>query len=242
MAIAIVPAAGIGARFGKGRNKTFYTLLGKPVVIWPLETLQEIKEITEIIPVVREGDMKLMAEYIEKYNIKKIKKVVAGGRERQDSVYNGIREADSEIPLILIHDGVRPFIEKTIIKSALRELLSSPPRDCPKISCDGIAVGVPVKDTIKETASLDNKEIFAVRTLDRNMLWAIQTPQIFYADSIRDAHEKAAAEKFYATDDAALIERYGGKVKLVMGSYRNIKITTPEDIYIAEGLMRMQDT
>jgi 2-C-methyl-D-erythritol 4-phosphate cytidylyltransferase len=134
---------------------------------------------------------------------------------------------------VLIHDGVRPLIEADLIRKSMSELKD----------CEGVVVGVPVKDTIKEVhgSSLmahGKEEVVVKNTLNRNVLWAIQTPQVFPFEKIKDAYARAAADRYYATDDAALIERYGGKVKIIMGSYRNIKITTPEDIDIAEALLK----
>ncbi len=224
--VAIVPAAGLGKRFGEEKNKPFYPLLKKPLIIWTLETLQGIEEIAEIIPVLKEDDLIVCGDLVEQYNITKVKRIVPGGQERQDSVYNALKILDDKTSVVLIHDGVRPLIEAGLIRKSLSELKD----------CEGVVVGVPVKDTIKEVESQDG--LIVNKTLNRNILWAIQTPQVFFFEKIRDAYGKATVDKYYATDDAALIERYGGKVKVIMGSYRNIKITTPEDIDIAEALMK----
>lgn len=243
--VAIVPAAGLGKRFGEGKNKPFHPLLGKPLIIWTLQTLQGIDEIAEIIPVLKEDDLIVCGDLVEKYNITKAKRIVPGGQERQDSVYNALKVIDDKTSVVLIHDGVRPLIEADLIRKSLSELKD----------CEGVVVGVPVKDTIKEArrpsrgdcpritgesvdSGLSPEKLLVEKTLNRNVLWAIQTPQVFFFEKIRDAYIKATADKYYATDDAALIERYGGKVKIIMGSYRNIKITTPEDIDIAKALMK----
>jgi 2-C-methyl-D-erythritol 4-phosphate cytidylyltransferase len=237
--VAIVPAAGLGKRFGEEKNKPFYPLAGKPLIIWALEMLQGIDEIAEIIPVLKEDDLIVCGDLVEQYNITKVRRIVPGGRERQDSVCNALKILDNKTSVVLIHDGARPLIEADIIRKSLHEL-----RDC-----DGVVVGVPVKDTIKEVRrqstedraqSTEDKQdggIIVEKTLNRNLLWAIQTPQVFYFEKIRDAYIKATADRYYATDDAALVEHYRGKVKIIMGSYRNIKITTPEDIDIAETLI-----
>ncbi|MDI6728443.1 MAG: 2-C-methyl-D-erythritol 4-phosphate cytidylyltransferase [Thermodesulfovibrionales bacterium] len=224
--VAIVPAAGLGKRFGEEKNKPFYPLLKKPLIIWTLETLQGIEEIAEIIPVLKEDDLIVCGDLVEQYNITKVKRIVPGGQERQDSVYNALKILDDKTSVVLIHDGVRPLVEAGLIRKSLSELKD----------CEGVVVGVPVKDTIKEVESQDG--LIVNKTLNRNILWAIQTPQVFFFEKIRDAYGKATVDKYYATDDSALIERYGGKVKVIMGSYRNIKITTPEDIDIAEALMK----
>jgi 2-C-methyl-D-erythritol 4-phosphate cytidylyltransferase len=233
---AIVPAAGLGRRFGPGANKPFEILDGKPLIVWSLETLGSLEEIEEIIPVLREGDREKALEIFEQYELSKIKKIAPGGKERQDSVYNGLKLIQGEDCIVLIHDGARPFIEKNLIEKAIRELLipHSPPvttggKGGSKVYYDGIIPGVPVRDTIKEAEG----EIIK-RTLKRDSLWAIQTPQFFHYRTIFSAYEKAVKERFYSTDDAALVEEYGGKIRVIMGSYRNIKITTPEDLIAAE--------
>ncbi len=223
--IAIVPSAGMGKRFGEGRNKTFAALGGRPLVLWPLETLNSMPEVKEIIPVIKEADMEYTLDLLEKSAIPKVKRIAPGGKERQDSVYHGLNLVDDRKCIVLVHDGARPLIEPSVISSAARQLKD----------CDGVVVGVPVKDTIKE--AVDGE---VTRTLNREKLWAVQTPQIFHFETIYGAYSKAAKESFYSTDDSALVEKYGGKVKVVMGSYMNIKVTTPEDLMIAELFLGMR--
>jgi 2-C-methyl-D-erythritol 4-phosphate cytidylyltransferase len=230
---AIVPSAGLGKRFGPDTNKPFQILDGKPLVVWSLETLESVDEIEEIIPILKEGDREKASEVIGKYKLSKVKKMAAGGKERQDSVYNGLKLVENGTGIILIHDGARPFIDKALIQDALRQML-----DILKHGedCDGVVLGVPVKDTIKEV-----KKGIVKKTLRRDSLWAIQTPQVFLYSSLAKAFEKAIREGFYSTDDAALVEKYGGKVRVIMGSYRNIKITTLEDLTVAEYFLRESD-
>lgn len=223
--VAIVPAAGVGRRFGDGTNKPFETLGDKPLMLWAVETLGSLSEIKEIIPVVKEDHMESAAELFELYSVQKIKRIAPGGRERQDSVFHGLNLVEDKKSVVLVHDGVRPLIEPHIVRYALRELKD----------CDGVVVGVPVKDTIKEVTDGVVK-----KTLRRDVLWAVQTPQIFRYETIRDAYERAVADSFSSTDESALVERYGGKVKVVMGSYTNIKITTPGDLLIAEQFLKMR--
>jgi 2-C-methyl-D-erythritol 4-phosphate cytidylyltransferase len=240
--VAIVPSAGMGKRFGYEKNKPFHLLHGIPLFIWPLKALAAIPEIEEIIPVVKEQDLMTAAELIEDYQISKIKRIAPGGKERQDSVYNAIKILDESAAVVLIHDGARPLIDADLIRRVLVGLQD----------CDGAVAAVPAKDTIKEakrqktedrrqktedSKQQSEEDIIVERTLNRSLLWAVQTPQAFHFNKIREVYEKAMADKYYATDDAALIERYGGTVKIVMGSYRNIKITTLEDIDIAETLL-----
>jgi len=227
--IAIVPAAGLGTRLGSDTNKPFQILGGKPLVVWALETLESVDEIEEIIPVLKKEDVDMGIKVFRSYNISKAKRVAKGGKERQDSVYNGLKLIEDKTCIILIHDGVRPFIEKSLIKKSIRDMVESL-KD--KKGCDGVVLGVPVKDTIKEAESGIIK-----RTMKRDSMWAIQTPQVFPYIKISTAYEKSVKEGYYSTDDAALMERYGDKIKVIMGSYRNIKITTPDDLIFAEYLL-----
>ncbi|MCL4492248.1 MAG: 2-C-methyl-D-erythritol 4-phosphate cytidylyltransferase [Nitrospirae bacterium] len=237
--VAIVPAAGIGKRFGHAKNKLLYELAGKPLIIWALELLQSVAEIDEIVPVLKGDDLKAGIALIESYSMPKVKRIVPGGKERQDSVYNGIKILDDSTSIVVIHDGARPFADKDLIRTAIEELKGY----------DGVVTGVPVKDTIKEckvrsapggaaSAHEHASELLVKKTLDRSVLWAVQTPQVFKFQKLKAAHKKARSEGYYATDDAALIEKYGGSIKIIGGSYGNIKITTPEDIAIAEAILK----
>jgi 2-C-methyl-D-erythritol 4-phosphate cytidylyltransferase len=223
--IAVVPSAGIGKRFGGKTRKTFITLCGKPLLLWALETLNGMQEVREIIPVIKEDDMEYALELFEQHRIPKIKRIAPGGEERQDSVYHGLNLIDDRECIVLVHDGVRPLIEPSVISAAARQLKG----------CDGVVVSVPVKDTIKEAVEGEVRQ-----TLSRERLWAAQTPQIFPCETIRDAYRRAMKESFYSTDDSALVERYGGRIRVVMGSYKNIKVTTPEDLRIAELFLGMR--
>jgi 2-C-methyl-D-erythritol 4-phosphate cytidylyltransferase len=227
--IAIVPAAGLGKRFGSGTNKAFRTLRGKPLVIWSLQTLEAVSDIVEIIPVLKVEEMEQGRMLFEEYGLKKIKRIAAGGRERQDSVYNGLKLIEDKNCLVLIHDGVRPLIEKKLIEDAINESSASSAED----GIDGVILGVPLKDTIKEAV-----DGMITGTLKRASLWAVQTPQVFPYDKILAAYDRAMKEEFYSTDDSALVEHLGGKIKIVAGSYSNIKVTTPEDMDIAEALLK----
>lgn len=221
--IAIVPGAGLGKRFGPDTNKPFHVLLGKPLIVWTLEVFESMDEIHEVIPVLKEPDMETGIEMFERYGLSKVKRIAPGGKERQDSVYNALKLTKDSDDLILIHDGARPLIDSGIVRTALQNISGF----------DGVVVGVPVKDTIKEVA-----DSIVKRTLKRETLWAIQTPQVFIQKTLVKAYREAMEEKFYSTDDAALLERSGGKVKIIMGSYSNIKVTTPEDIPLAEYLLK----
>lgn len=234
--VAIVPAAGLGKRFGPGTNKPLQTLGGKELLVWSLEALSAVADIAEIIPVLKAEDMGHGKTIFDEYSLSKIKRIAPGGRERQDSVFNGLQLIEDKNSVVLIHDGVRPLIEKNLIEAALKELFESSGSPVSKRGDekgpDGIVLGVPLKDTIKEA-----EDGIITKTLRRGSLWAIQTPQIFPYKIISSAYSKAMKEEFYSTDDSALVERYGGRIKVVMGSYRNIKITTPDDLVYAEFLI-----
>jgi 2-C-methyl-D-erythritol 4-phosphate cytidylyltransferase len=175
--------------------------------------------------------MEIGQRLLEEEGFPKIRRIAAGGKERQDSVYNGLKQIEDKKSIVLIHDGVRPLISPRLVEDLIKQMSDAIRK---KEKCDGIIPGVPVKDTIKET-----EDGFVRKTLKRGSLWAVQTPQAFPCKKILKAYEEAAKEGYYATDDAALIERYGGTVKVIMGSYANIKITTPEDLCIAEALLKM---
>lgn len=223
--VAIIPSAGLGKRFGAGRNKPFETLGNKPVLIWALEALEMMAEIFEIIPVLKESDIQAGAELFKHYKITKVKRIAPGGKERQDSIFNGLHFIKDTGSVVLIHDGARPFLEPKTVRKALGALSGY----------DGIVIGVPPKDTIKEIEGQLIRQ-----TLKRDTLMAIQTPQIFFYQPLLAAYEKAMKESFYATDDAALVERNGGRIGVVKGEYTNIKITTPEDLVIAEAFLKMR--
>lgn len=236
MVTAIIPAAGSGLRFGLKENKTFYPLKDKPLLLWPLQTLETLQEIVDIILVVRSEDIAKTSELVDKYGIKKAKKIITGGKERQDSVFNGLKSIEKNTKFVLIHDGVRPFIDSELVRSMISHMLQH------QSVIDGIITGVPVKDTIKivEGRGLSDVSngLFVKETLKRDLLWAIHTPQVFLTDKILRAYEKALKDSLYCTDDSALLENYGGKIKLLLGSYKNIKITTIDDIKIAEAFLR----
>ncbi|HHW57970.1 MAG TPA: 2-C-methyl-D-erythritol 4-phosphate cytidylyltransferase [Clostridia bacterium] len=224
-ASAVVVAAGRGIRMGQTVNKVYLPIAGKPVLYYSLKVFNEIEWIKEIVVVVSKEEMEYCQEnVIKKYYFQKAIKLVEGGDERQYSVYNGIMNTGEDCEIISIHDGARPLIDKKIVLKLLKEAYLH----------KAAAVGVPVKDTIKV---VDEKN-FITDTPDRKYLWAIQTPQVFERDLIIKAHKRAIEEGFLGTDDTVLVERIGYKVKMVEGDYRNIKITTPEDLIVAEAFLK----
>ncbi len=222
---AVIAAGGQGKRMNSNVSKQFLTIKGHPILYYTLNKFEKMKILNEIILVVPPADVKYTKEQIiKKYGFKKTR-IVEGGKERQDSVYNGLKALPKDADIVVIHDGVRPFIPVKIIENSIEAAAE----------CDAVGVAVPVKDTIKV---VDDKSVVKT-TPDRKALWAIQTPQTFKYDVIMKAYEKAMEDGFYGTDDTVLVERMGLPVKIIEGSYENIKITTPEDIIFAEAFVSM---
>jgi 2-C-methyl-D-erythritol 4-phosphate cytidylyltransferase len=223
----LVPAAGMGKRMGKSVAKQFLPLGDKPMLAHTLLAFQRAVEVDEIIPILSREDMETcLGQIVEQYHITKVKTLVVGGKERQDSVANGLGKLEKDAAVVLVHDGVRPFVTPEMIKESVEHARKG---EC-------VAVGVPIKDTIKEV----NDKGTVRRTLDRGRLWAIQTPQAFPVKILMNAYDEAAKKRWFGTDDASLVERAGGTVRVIMGNYENIKITTPEDILLAEEILKRQ--
>jgi len=220
---AIIPSAGFGTRMGNVK-KPYIELAGKPILAHTLEKFQQCQSVNNIIIVTAKGDEQRCAnEIIESFNISKVIDIIAGGNTRQESVFNAIQKLIPDTDIVVIHDAVRPFLtEKMIIESIENASLYG-----------SAIIAVPVKDTIKEA----NENKLVLKTLDRQKLWMIQTPQAFKYDIIKQAHIQAKNRNIQATDDASLVEFIGLDVKLVMGSYDNIKITTPDDLVVAKTIL-----
>ena len=222
---ALIPAAGMGRRMGKTVAKQFLPLGDKPMLAHTLLVFQRSPEIDEIIPVLSEEDMEMcLRDVIEAFHITKVKTLVVGGKERHNSVYNGLRKIEKDTSVVLVHDGVRPFVIPDMIRECVEAARKG---DC-------VAVGVPLKDTVKE---VDKKGIVR-QTLERSRLWAIQTPQAFPLTVLRQAYDESYKKNVFGTDDATLVERAGNSVRVIMGSYENIKITTAEDLILAEEILK----
>ncbi|WP_018754019.1 2-C-methyl-D-erythritol 4-phosphate cytidylyltransferase [Paenibacillus sanguinis] len=220
----IVVAAGRGTRMGTAESKQYLMLENKPVIIHTLEAFDRHPLISQIVLVTGEQDVDRCRAWIAEYGMRGQIKVISGGAERQHSVYQGLLQLST--PWVLVHDGVRPFVAVEHITAC-----------CKAVKAHGAAVlAVPVKDTIKQA---DGQE-WVVSTLDRRQLWSVQTPQAFRLKDLLAAHEQAEAEGFVGTDDSMLVERLGIRVKLVEGDYRNIKLTTPEDLDYAAFLRQQQ--
>lgn len=213
----IIVAAGAGKRMNSSVAKQFIEINEKTILAYTIEKFENCSEIHEIIIVVNKDSVEFCRNNIvNKYNFEKVKHIVEGGKERQDSVYNGLLKANKKTDIVLIHDGVRPFIESENIKEVIEQTK--------KYDC--CVLGVKVKDTIK----VCDENGFILQTPDRSFLWAAQTPQAFKYNLILEAYEKALSKDCSATDDSVIAEMAGHKVKLVEGSYENIKITTKEDL------------
>lgn len=224
---AIVLAAGSGRRMNSDVHKQYLLIQGKPVLYYSLKQFED-STVDEIVLVVGKDEVDYCRkEIVEKYDFAKVKKIVEGGRERYHSVYEGLKQAQ-DADYVLIHDGARPFVDQNIIRRCMQEVKRS----------EACVVGMPVKDTIK----IVDEDGYAKETPDRKNVWMIQTPQTFSRPLITDAYASMLKNEDTAiTDDAMVLERTKGKkVKLIEGSYRNIKITTPEDLLIAEAYLQQQ--
>jgi len=222
---AVIAAAGSGERMGFPENKPFLLLGDRPILVHAVEKFQESPPVHEIVLVVRASDYEKACELVDQFQLTKVVEITEGGDRREDSVYRGLQKlANRDVEIVLVHDAVRPFVppEKIIeVITACRE--------------SGAAIlAVQPKDTIKQS----NRLPFVESTLDRSRLWAVQTPQAFHLDLLLKAYDPEVKGNFISTDDASLVERLGVKVRIVEGSYDNIKITTPEDLELAEVILR----
>ncbi|WP_193774561.1 2-C-methyl-D-erythritol 4-phosphate cytidylyltransferase [Vallitalea guaymasensis] len=221
----IIPAAGKGKRMKNDKSKQYIELDGKPILAYTIDAFEKCNEIQNIILVVGKDEVDYCRkEIVEKYNYQKIIAILEGGKERQDSVYEGIKKVPEDSDIVLIHDGARPFIGAEQIKQTIDD----------GIKYGACVLGVKVKDTIKIVDDDNN----IVDTPNRNNLWAIQTPQTFKKELIALAYQKAQNDNYCATDDSMLVEKYLDiKIKIVEGLYSNIKITTIEDLIIAKNFI-----
>lgn len=220
-ASALIAAAGAGERLGRGINKVFIEVAGKPILAHTVSVFESCEAVEEIIIITGESDIEAADELVGRFGFAKVRYIVAGGAQRQDSVLNGLERATCEI--ITIHDAARPMVTVDMVDRSIAKA----------VEMGACIAAVPVIDTIKSA-----QDGIVAATVDRSFLYSVQTPQTFRADLLRSAYEQAYADGFYATDDAALVEQLGGKVAIVQGSYDNIKVTTPSDLHIAEVKLR----
>lgn len=222
---AIVLAAGKGSRMHMDIQKQYATILGKPVIAYTLDAF-EASKVDDIILVVGEGEIPFAREQIvNRFGYTKVSQIVTGGKERYESVYKGLCAA-KDSTYALIHDGARAFITPDLIAQCIRDV----------ISYDACVMAVPVKDTIK---IVDEKQ-YSVSTPDRKVMWQMQTPQCFRLPEIREAYRRMLESgDTTMTDDAMVMEKYGSRrVKMTMGSYENIKLTTPGDFILGEAILK----
>jgi len=204
---------------GSNIPKQFLLLDGKPILHHTLSVLDQCSIVDEVILVVSKKEIEMVQQQIQDFH-PKVTKVIMGGKERQDSVSNGVQSLDSETDIVVVHDGVRPFVLPDLIRETVVAA-----RDF------GAAISaIPVSDTIKKV----NQEGLVERTVDRSGLWRVQTPQTFQVSLLKEAIEKAQADNFYGTDESSLIEYLGREVKVIPGSEFNIKITRSEDLVLGE--------
>ncbi|EGT3616781.1 2-C-methyl-D-erythritol 4-phosphate cytidylyltransferase [Clostridium perfringens] len=221
--VSIILAGGKGKRMGAEVSKQFIEIREKPIIYYTLKSFEECKEIDEIILVLPKDEIDYFKTEIESRFDFKISKIVEGGKERQDSVYNALNSLE-DCDVVLIHDGARAFVSKKIIEDGIKYAKEF----------GAAAPGVMPKDTIK----VKNLEGFSINTPDRSSLVAVQTPQCFKYDLIKKGHDKVKDEKISVTDDTMIIELLGKDVYLFEGDYKNIKVTTPEDLILAEHFVK----
>ncbi|MCM3768179.1 2-C-methyl-D-erythritol 4-phosphate cytidylyltransferase [Neobacillus niacini] len=218
----ILPAAGQGKRMGAGRNKLFLELNGVPVLIHTLKVFEDDEACQGMILAVHPQDESEFKALLKEYKISKVIGFAAGGKERQHSIFNALKTIGSD-GIILVHDAARPFIKKAQIHRLFETAMET----------GAAIVGVPAKDTMKK---VDAGTV--VETVERSSLWAVQTPQAFRISLLRYAYEQAERDHYLGTDDASLVERLGHPVAIVEGDYDNIKLTTPEDLFFAEAILK----
>ena len=226
MVTAVFPAAGQGRRMNAGINKVFLDLLGKPILVHTLQRFSRSKKINHLIVVVAAEDVSFIRKLLKAIPGLKPYQVVAGGSERQYSIANGLAVVPEESEIILVHDAARPLTSiETIdrVVEGAREV-------------GGAIAAVPEKNTVK----IVGEDGIVKETPPRKNLWEVQTPQGFRRDILLEAYRKAREDGFLGTDDASLVERLGAPVKVVESDYQNIKVTTPEDMLIAEAFLQKQ--
>ena len=219
---AIIMAGGTGTRMGGEISKQFLCINGKEILAYTIDVFEQCEKIQEIIVVSGQRDMEQAKALVQKYGFQKISQLVAGGEERQDSVANGLSKVSQQTEIVLVQDGVRPFVTVDMIERSIQGAREY----------GACIMGMPVKDTIKICSPCG----MAVETPDRRSLWQIQTPQTFQKEILLQSYKKAKIAGFLGTDDASVAEFAGYPVKVAEGSYRNIKITTTEDLSIAKVL------
>ncbi len=221
---AIIPAGGSGQRMGLPMPKQFYELAGRPLLVHTLAAFEAVASIAEVVVVAPADHCVAVEAMVARFSLTRVGQVVAGGATRQDSVRAGVAAVAPDTEYVAVHDGARPFVSPGLIEACL----------VGAEACGAALAAVPVRDTLKRVAG--GGEVLA--TVDRSVLWQAQTPQVVRLDLLRSAYAACDADGFVGTDEASLIEHLGQPVRVVEGSERNFKITRPEDLRIAEALLR----
>jgi 2-C-methyl-D-erythritol 4-phosphate cytidylyltransferase len=226
---AIIPAAGMGLRMKQNTPKPYLLLAGKPILAHTLAVFEAIPEVQEVTVVVHPADLENCQEQvIDPFEFKKVLRLVPGGKERQDSVYNALKvlQKEDDLEIILVHDGVRPFTNPEHVRQVIQAARKQ-----------GAAIlGCPAQDTLKRISPKGE----VLQTLERRDIWQIQTPQAFHAQLLWRAFVEAYARNFCGTDEASLVEELQQTVVVVQGSPLNFKITTPEDLQMAEAILALR--
>lgn len=219
--VAIIVAGGAGKRLRARVRKPFVPLRGRPMLCWTLAAFERTPSVGAVVLVAHRADLERARQLIRRRRFRKVIRVVPGGPSRMASVACGVRALPPGARWVAVHDAARPLVTPALIEATLRGARRA----------KAAIAAVPVVPTVKEAA-----DGWVRRTLDRRRLWAVQTPQVFERRLLEQAHRRA--DGFVATDDAALVEKMGRRIRIVMGSHRNIKVTTPEDLVIAEALLK----
>lgn len=227
--VAVVPAAGRGLRMGGSVPKQFLAIGGLPLVVHSLRILQAAPSVDAIVLAVPQGDIDYCrADIVKAHSFDKVTQVVAGGKERQDSVRLALAAVGNDADIVVVHDAVRPFLTIQMVEDVIKAARTT----------GAAIIALPMRDTVKEVRA----DHVIQRTVDRKTLWLAQTPQAFRKDWLQEAHRKAEAEGIVATDDAYLLEGMGHSVTVVEGSGENIKVTRPEDMIIGEAILASRQT
>ncbi len=227
---AVIAAAGMSHRMGSNINKLFYKIEGMPVLAHTLKVFSDCELVDNIIIVTKSEDICIVKEdIVDRFNISKVSNIISGGSTRQESIKNALNILDDSCDIVISHDGARPFLRENTLVDALKNVVYK----------RAVVVGVPAKDTIKLVSDISSLEINL--TPKRELLWHAQTPQIFFKDDLVKAYDYADSENIEATDDSSLVEKIGISVHMVYGTYDNIKITTPDDLVLANMLFKKGD-
>lgn len=220
---AIIVAAGKSERLPGAVPKQFQPVAGRPVLAHTLRKFDLCPDVTEVLLVVAEEHLPYTSEaVVDRFEIKKVGRIITGGESRFESVYKGLMSLDKNSEIVLVHDGVRPMVSPELISNGISAC----------VECDAVVTALPVGDTVKRVEG-----DYVLATLDRNRLYLAQTPQVFRYQLLIDAYSKAADERVHYTDDAAVVEAAGYKVKIIGGDENNIKITTPRDLDLMRYLL-----